>query len=130
QQVPLQPADQGLKRGELGGAGPVALKVSHHANPDAVLIHLVAADVAAGELPGPAPADLDLAVFRASAIANDKVVGQPVLHAPALAMIAIIDARRPRVDPAVVADNPAPARALNADPGRGFDDGGESRKDA
>src|ERR1700759_4428562 len=94
-----------LRRGRLA---PV--EIAHQANAERDIIKVVAVHVPAVDLAPPAISHLDLAVARRRAIANDKVISQPVLHVANVPMIIIEDARVPLPRPTVVHHDELPWR--------------------
>ena len=91
-----------LPPGRVGG-----LKVAHEANADRCKIDVVVFDVAAEQLFCPSRTDLDLAVAGVDAVADDKVIGEPVLHA-ALAVGAVVNGGVAVFDRAVMDDDTSP----------------------
>ena len=66
-------------------------------------------DMAAGELNHPAVANLDLAVAGRGTVANDKMVGETIRHAPDVAVIVVKDPGVPLASPAIVHHDVFPA---------------------
>src|SRR2546421_3050378 len=106
-------ANQFFARFKLRARGLVAVEIADETNAEPDVVHVIAVDVATSELVHPAIADLDLAVARGGAVADDEVVGESVLHPPNPAVIVIEGARVPLPRAAVVDDDEFPSRALN-----------------
>ena len=87
-----QVADEFVERGELGLCGRLAIQVTDKANSDCDIIEVVARHVAAVNLPCPARTDFYLAVAGRTPVADDKVIGEAVLHPADPAMIPIENA--------------------------------------
>lgn len=68
------------------------------------------------DLPGPPRPDLHLPVPRAVAVADDKMVGQSILHVPGVPVIIIVSPGVARSSAAVVDDNVLPASTANGCP--------------
>src|SRR2546423_11913132 len=105
--------DQFFAGFELGAGRLVAVEIADETNPEADVVHVIAVDVAAAHLPDPALTDLNLPVPRRSAVADDKLIGEPVPHPADVAMIVIENARASLARPAVVDDDEFPAVALD-----------------
>ena len=69
--------------------------------------------MAAVDLPAPAIAHLNLPVARRCTVTDDKLVSEPVLHAPHMSMIVIEDTRVALPGAAVVDDDELPAAPLH-----------------
>src|SRR6202035_2995428 len=82
-------------------------------NPEPDVVHVVAVNMAAAYLVNPAIADLNLAVARGSAVADDEMIGESILHPADVAMIIIENARASLPRPAVVHDDEFPPRPLD-----------------
>ena len=105
--------DQLFTRFELRARRLVAIEITDETNPESDVVHVIAVNVAPAHLLYPAVANLDLAVARGSAVADDEVISEPVLHPTNVPMIIIEHpgASLPRA--AVVDDDEFPARALD-----------------
>ena len=109
----LEILDQLFARFELGAGRLVAVEIADETNPEPDVVHVIAVNMAAAHLANPAVADLDLAIPRRGAVADDEMISEPVLH-PANATVIIIEHLRaslPRA--AVVNDDEFPARSLH-----------------
>ena len=62
----------------LGGGVPI--EVAHQTDADGDVVEIIAGNMAAIDLSPPAVADFNLSVARGTAVANDEMVGQTVLH--------------------------------------------------
>ena len=109
----LQIFDQFFTRFELRARRLVAIEITDETNPESDVVHVIAVNVAPAHLLYPAVANLDLAVARGSAVADDEVISETVLHPANVPMIIIEHpgASLPRA--AVVDDDEFPARALD-----------------
>src|SRR5206468_9646264 len=74
---------------QLFSGGTVLIEVSHQADSDGLLVERLAGQMAAVELRAPAVADRDFAVLHRMAVADDKMVSEPVFHVPLDAMIIV-----------------------------------------
>ena len=131
----LQPIDQEGKGLQLLAGGALNLEIPDEADADRNEIELVVFDVPALELFGPAGTDLDLTIAGVDAVADDEVVGEPVLH-PAFAMGAPVGFGVAFFNGAVVRDDGLPigtpyvdARGLGAHSAEGVEVGGGLRGD-
>ena len=104
-----QVADELVEGLELLLGGQVAVEIADQANAEGDVIEKVAMDVAAVDLAGPAAADLDLAVARGCAIADDEMVGEPVGHLADVAMVVVEDTGVALAGAGVVDDDETPA---------------------
>src|SRR5512145_1777797 len=82
-------ADEFVQGRQLGLGRQVTIKIAHQANPDGDVIQIVAGHMPAIDLPRPAWTDLDLAVARGTSVANDKMIGEPVLHLADASMVGV-----------------------------------------
>jgi hypothetical protein len=105
----LKILDQLFTRFELRARRLVAIEIADETNPEPDVVHVIAVDVAAAHLFDPAIADLDLAVARRSAVADNEMIREPVLHPADVALVVIEDARVALPRSAVVDDNEFPA---------------------
>ncbi len=110
----LKPVDEEGEGLKLFAGGAFDLEVADEADADGDEVELVVFDVPALELAGPAGADFDLSVAGVDAVADDEVVGEPVLHA-ALAVGASVGFGVAFFDSAVVGDDGFPVGAFEAD---------------
>ena len=65
-------------------------------------------DMAAGELDYPPVANLDLAISGRGTVANDKMVGETIRHAPDMAVIVVKDPGVSLASPTIVNHNVFP----------------------
>ena len=110
----LQPIDQKGKGLQLLAGGALDLEIPDEADADRNEVELVVFDVPALKLLGPAGTDLDLTIAGVDAVANNEVVGEPVLHA-AFAVGASVGFGVAFFDGAVVRDDGLPIGTLNVD---------------
>jgi hypothetical protein len=92
--------------------GKIAIEISNQADADRNIVKIVTVDVTARELNDPAIANLNLAVARRAAIANNEVICQSIWHAPDPPVV-IVEYSRVPLSRAAVMDNqvlPAAAR--------------------
>ena len=109
----LEIFDQFFTRLQLRARRLVAIEIADETNPEPDVVHVIAVDVAAAHLFYPAIANLDLAVARRSAVPDDKMIGETVLHSAHVPMIIVEHARASLPRPAVVDDDEFPACALD-----------------
>lgn len=69
-----QVTDQFVQRQVLIFRGHVAIEIADEANPEGNVIEIIAVDMPAIELPGPAIPDFNLAVAGRTAVANHEMV--------------------------------------------------------
>ena len=105
--VAAEPVHELSKGGELALCRMRRFEVPHETNADGGQIKLIAFYMTAEQLLSPAGADLDLSVARVDAVADDKMVGKAVLHAP-LAVGAVVDGRVAVFDRTMVDDDALP----------------------
>ena len=108
--------NQLVARFELGARRLVAIEIAHQANTEPDVVHVIAVNMAAINLPAPAIANLDLSVPRRRPVSDHEMVGQSIPHSPHSPVIIIERARVPLSRPAVVHDDKFPARALHRGP--------------
>src|SRR5256885_13527015 len=89
----LEILDQFFTRLQLRARRLVAIEIADETNPEADVVHVVAVDVAAAHLFYPAIANLDLAGACRSAVPDDEMIGETVLHSANMPMIIIEHAR-------------------------------------
>ena len=92
---PPQKLNQLDERVELTLRGPGFFKITHEADADTACIHGMVAHVTPVQLPDPAIADLDHAVAGICPVADDKMVGEAIDHAPLFPMKTVIHGRVP-----------------------------------
>lgn len=92
--------------------GFVAVQVTDEADSKGDIVEVIARDVSAIDLAGPAVPDLDLPIARGFAVANDKVVGEAILHFSNTSMVIVKDASVSLSGAAVVNDDVFPATAF------------------
>lgn len=109
----LEIFDQLLGRFELRAGRLVPVKIAHQADAEPDVVHVIAVDVAASRLPGPAIANLDLAVPRRCSIANHEVISEAISHPAHAAVIVIEHPRAPLARAAVVHDHEFPPGPLH-----------------
>ena len=95
----------------LGGG--VAIEIAYETNTQSDVVQVIARNMTAIDLPGPAVADFDLSIPRGISIADDEVVGEAVLHFAYSPVINIENSCVPLAGAAVVNDDVFPASALN-----------------
>ncbi len=94
------------------GRGFLLFEITDEANADRDLIDGVVAHVTTFDLAKPAGANLDLAVARIDAVADDEVVGEAVFHA-AGAVGFVVDGGVAVAQGTVVADDHFPATGFD-----------------
>ena len=109
----LEIFDQLLASFELRARRLVAIEIADETNPEPDVVHVIAVNMATAHLFDPALADLDLAVARRSSVADDELIGEPILHSTNMTMVVIENLRAPLPRPAVVDDDEFPAIALD-----------------
>ena len=95
----------------LGGC--VAVEIAHETDAERDVVQVVARDMAAVDLSGPAASDFDFSIARGISIADDEVVGEAILH---FANASVVDIKNPRVSLAcatIMNDDVFPASALD-----------------
>jgi hypothetical protein len=105
-----------IKSAELGPGWLVSIEVTDQTNSHGDVVEVVTRYVSAVELSRPARTNFNLAVAGGSAIADDKVIGQSVLHPTHAAMIPIEDASVSLSGSAVVNDDVFPPAFLDSRP--------------
>ena len=108
-----QIADQFLATFELRAHWLIAIEIADQADPERDVVEIIAMHVAAVDLPSPTIAHFDLPIAGRCSIADDKMVGETILHASHMSMV-IIEGRGialPRA--AVVHDDEFPAPTLD-----------------
>ena len=103
-----QITDQFLAAIQLRARRLVAIKIADQTNPERDVVEIIAVHMAAVDLPAPAVAHFDLTVPGRCPVANNKMVGEPVLH-PSHAAMVIIECRGVALScPAIVHDDELP----------------------
>ena len=95
----------------LGGG--VAIEIAYETNAKSDVVQVIARNMTAIDLPGPAVTDFDLSIPRGISIADDEVVGEAILH---FANASVVDIKNPRVSLAgatVMNDDVFPPSALH-----------------
>jgi len=105
---PPQIPNQFVKCFVLRFSRQVPVEIAHEANTDRNIVQIIAVYMSAAELSVPAIADFDLAVSGGCAVADDKVVSEPVWHVTDVAVVVIEDPGIPLSSSAVVDDNVFP----------------------
>ena len=111
-----QIGDKFIERTKLSPGWLVTIEVADQADSDGNVVEVIARHMSAVELSRPARTDFDLAVAGGSAIADDKMVGQSVLHLTHTAMISVEDASVSLPGAAVVNDDILPPAFLHSCP--------------
>jgi len=101
--------DQLFARLQLTPRRLTAIEIAYQTNAERDVVQIVAVHMPAIDLAPPAIADFDLAVARGSAITDDEMIGEPVLHPPDAAMVVVKDLGTSLPRPAVVDDDEFPA---------------------
>ena len=105
-----------IKRAQLGLGWLVAIEVADQTDSDGDVVEVITRHVSAVELFRPARTDFNLAVARGPAIADDKMVGQSVLHLAHTAVIGVEDTSVSLPGSAVVNDDVLPPTFLDSRP--------------
>ena len=92
----------------------IPVEIAYKANADRNIVQIIAVYMSAAELPVPAIADFDLAVFGGCAVADDKMVSEPVWHVADITVVVIKDPGISLSSSAVVDDNVFPPVASDA----------------
>src|SRR5213593_651666 len=108
-----QVANQFFARFELCSRRLVAIEIAHQTNAERDIVQVIAVHMTAIDLPPPAIAHLDLAVAGRCAIANHKMVSEPVPHAADMSMVVIKNGCVTLPGAAVVDDDELPAPPLH-----------------
>jgi len=113
--APAEVGDEFVDGGKLGFCWLIAIEVPNEADPKGDIVEVIAGNVPAVDLAGPAVANLDFAIARRVPVANDEVICEPVLHFANSPVIHVKDPGVPLPGSAVVNDDVFPPTAL--DPG-------------
>ena len=98
---------------ELRARWLIAIEVTNQTNPERNVVQIVAVDVPAVDLAPPTIAHFDLTVTGGSAVADDEMVSEPILHPANVPVIIIERGRVPLTGAAVVHDDELPAAVRN-----------------
>ena len=101
--------DQLFARLQLPACRLTPIEIADQTDAERDVVEVITMHVATVDLPPPAVAYLDLPVTGGSAVADDEMVGKPVLHATHPTMIIIKDTRTSLPGAAVVHDDELPA---------------------
>ena len=112
--TPSQVANQFVECFVFRFSRQVPVEISDEANADRNIVQIIAVYMSAAELPVPAIADFDLAISGGCAVANDKMVSEPVWHVTDIAVVVIEDPGISLARSAVVHDNVLPPVAGDA----------------
>ena len=96
------------------GGGECLFKVAHKTNPDGNFVERRAADMASLDLTLPAIADVYFSVGGVDSVADDEVVGEPVLHSAGVSVVMLHATDAVVAVGAVVDDDVLPAVAPDA----------------
>ncbi len=110
-----QITDQLVDRFILRPGGQVAIEIADQADADRDVVEVVAVHMPPGNLVNPAIADLDLAVAGGAAVANHKMICEPIGHVTDMTMVIVEDSRIALPSAAIVNNDVFPAVA--GDPG-------------
>ena len=105
--------DQLFARAELARRRLVPVKIADETDAERDIVQVIAMHMAALKLASPPVSHLDLSVPARSTVANDKMVGQPIGHAPNVPVIIIENARVALPRPTVVHHDELPPAAQN-----------------
>ena len=105
-----------IKRAQLGLGWLVTIEIADQTDSDGDVVEIITRHVSAVELSRPARTNFDFAIARGSSIADDKMVGESVLHLADTAMIRIEDAGVSLPGSAVVNDDVLPPALLDSRP--------------
>ena len=111
-----QIAYQFIKRAQLGLGWLVTIEVADQTDSYGDVVEIVTRHVSAVELSRPARTNFNFAISGGSAIADDKMVGESILHLTDTAMIRIEDAGVSLPGSAVVNDDVLPPAFLDSRP--------------
>lgn len=101
--------DQLFARLQLTPRRLTAIKIAYQTNAERDVVQIVAVHMPAIDLAPPAIAHFDLAVARGSAITDDEMIGEPVLHPANMPVVIIENAGATLPSATVVHDNELPA---------------------
>ena len=111
-----QIAYQFIKRAQLSLGWLVTIEVADQTDSDGDVVEIITRHVSAVELSRPARTNFDFAIARGSSIADDKMVGQSVLHLAHTAVIGVEDTSVSLPGSAVVNDDVLPPTFLDSRP--------------
>lgn len=94
---------------QLTPGGLVTIEIAHQTNTERDVVQIIAMHVTTVDLASPAVADLDFAISGGRSVADNKMIGQTVLHPPNVAVVVVEDARVPLTSSAVVDNNELPS---------------------
>ena len=89
--------------------GLVTVEIANQTNSEGDVVQIIAVDVTAIDLPAPSISYFDLSITGGGAVADDKMIGQPVSHSADMPMIVIEHARISLPRAAVMDDDEFPA---------------------
>ena len=103
-----QVANELFTRVELRARRLVSIEITDQTNAERDIVEIIAVDMTAVDLPPPAITHFDLAVAGGCAVADDKMIGQAVLHSTDMPVIVIEDTCVALSRAAIVHDNELP----------------------
>ena len=93
--------------------GEVTIEIAYKADAEGDVIEVVARDMSAVDLAGPAIANFDLSIARGIAVSNDKMISESVLHFADIAVVVLKNTSISLAGSAVVNDDVFPTSALD-----------------
>jgi len=96
---------------ELAAGRLIAIEIAHQANAERNVVQIIAMHVSAVDLAPPAIANFDLAITGRGAIADDEMIGEPILHSAHMPVVIIENPGAALSCAAVVHNNELPATA-------------------
>ena len=114
--------DQLFARAQLVGRRLIAIEVADETDSERDVVEVITVNVAAVDLPPPTIANFNFSVARGTAISNDEVVGETILHSAHVPMIIIEHACIALPCATVVHDDELPATPFHRSAPDRFDD--------
>lgn len=108
-----QVIDQFLHRLILRPGWLLTVEISDQADSESNIIQVITVYMTTVDLPGPAAANLDLAVAGGTSVTDHKMICQTIPHLSGIAMVKIKNLRVPLSRPAVVYNDVAPSAPLH-----------------
>ena len=96
---------------ELAAGWLIAIEIAHQANAERNVVQIIAVHVSAVNLAPPAIAYFDLAITGRSAVSDDEMIGEPILHSTHVPVVIIENPGAALSCAAVVHNNELPATA-------------------
>ena len=105
--------DELVEGAELGVGRLVPVEIANETDAQGNVVEVVAGNVSAVDLAGPAVADFDFPIACGIAVADDKVVGEAILHLADIPVVNIKDSSVSLSGSAVVNNNIFPAATFH-----------------